>query len=313
MRDLSKLATILGSFVLGGVLVTAGLVACSDDTSVEGGTDASIDQSSDVSRPETGTDAGTDAPVDAPTLVQLPPAIAEAICARVLTCCGQGGGAGSSAFDGGVFDSAYCIKFYGATGWDNSLAGTEVPGVVDGGHLVYDPTEANNCVNRINNGGTVEAGKFTCDQMEAAELKAISTACFAAVRGNIPIGSAGCRAAIECVPGAYCAAAGGGPPATGATGTCTALKAVGADCDNSAPLFGIGSSDQCSYRGSGEACLPPDAGLPRKCTGLRAAGEVCVSANEECQSGLCDDTGKCGSVVTFITQPYCAQFVDAGP
>ncbi len=309
MRDLRKLATILAGLSVGVGLVSAGLVACSDDTALPS-TDAAIDQATDVS-PQ--PDGGSDAPADAPPLVQLAPAIAEAICARVLTCCGGGGGADSGAFDGGVFDMAYCIKFYGASGWDNNLAGTEVPGVADGGHLVYDPTAGNDCVTRINNGGSVKAGKFTCDQMQAAELKSISTACFAAVKGNIPIGTAGCRASIECVPGAYCAAVSGGPPDGGATGTCTALKAVGADCDNSATLFSSGSSDQCSYLGSGQACLPPDAGLPRTCAALRAAGEVCVSANEECQSGLCDDDGKCGSSVTFITKPYCAQFVDAGP
>jgi hypothetical protein len=301
-------------------LVSAGLVACSDDTAVTGAQDAAPDQTADVSTNDTGTtdagDAGTDAPIDAPidapTLTQLPPAIAQAICTRVLTCCGQGGGADSGAFDGGVFDLAACLKLYGSTGWDNSLAGTEIPGVADGGHLVYDPTEGNNCITRINNGGPVDGGKFTCGTMQAAELKAISVACFAAVKGNIPVGTAGCRASVECVPGAYCAAAGGGAPDGGATGTCTALKAVGDNCDNSPALGELGASDQCSYRGSGEACLPPADGVPRTCTALRAAGEVCVSANEECQSGLCDDNGKCGSSVTFITQPYCAQFVDAG-
>lgn len=308
MRDSRKLATILAGLTAAVGLVSAGLVACSDDDTAVTGLDAAIDQSTDRSPPP---DGGSDAPADGPTLVQLAPAIAEAICARVLTCCGQGGAADSGAFDGGVFDTAACLKSYGASGWDNNLVGTEVPGVADGGHLVYDPTAGNDCVSRINNGGSAQAGKFTCGQMGAAELKAISAACFASVKGNIPIGTAGCRASIECVPGAYCAAATGGPPAGGAIGTCTALKAVGADCNNSAPLFSKGSSDQCSYLGSGQACIPNDGG-PRTCSALRATGEVCVSANEECQSGLCDDEGKCGSVVTFITPAFCGQFVDAG-
>ena len=303
MRDLRKVATILGGFMVAGGLVSAGLVGCSDDTSLAS-VDASVDQTADTSTnppppPPPPLDAGLDAPVDAPTLVQLPPAIADAICKRAATCCG--------ALDAGAFDMGKCLTAYALTGWDNSLVGTGIPGVADGGHLVYDPLEGNRCVTRINNGGTAAAGKFTCGTMGAAELKAISTACFAAVRGDIPIGTAGCRASIECVPGAYCDATGGGVADGGGPGTCRALKAVGADCEDSPPLYEKFASDQCSYRGSGEGCYPVDGG-PRKCTALRATGELCVAANEECQSGLCDDDGKCGTSVTYITPAFCIQY-----
>jgi hypothetical protein len=254
---------------------------------------------------DAGADAPVDAPVDAPTLFEYPPAMGQAICTRILTCCS--GDKDGGAFDGGVFDNAACLKIYGGTGWENSLAGTDIPGVVDGGHLVYDKTEANNCLTRLNNGGPADGGKFTCGVVGSAEFTAITAACFAAIRGNIPIGTAGCRASIECVPGAYCALSDGG-----ASGTCTALKPVGANCDDSAALGSRAGNDECSYRGSGVACLPPDAGLPRTCAALRANGEACVTGNEECQSGLCDDSFSCGTSLTLLDPNACAFFVDGG-
>ncbi len=311
MRDLKRVVSILGGLTVGGALMAAGLVACSDDTSVAGGEDASLDVSTDTGRDagpsnDTGTDAVADAAPDAPPLEQLPPAIGMAICTRILTCCG--GTLDAGATDAGVFDMAKCLGVYAGRGWDNSLLGVSLPGVADGGHVVYDPTAANDCLTRINNGGTADAGKFTCQTMQAAELKSISTACFAAAKGNIPIAKAGCRATIECVPGSYCGTPDGGPPGDGGTGTCTALKSIGANCDDSAPLYGEFSNDQCSYRGSGVGCFSLDAG-PRTCVALQPDGVACVASNEECQSGLCDDNGNCGASVTFIPPSVCSTYI----
>jgi hypothetical protein len=312
MRDFKKLTAVFGGLVASGALISAALMACSDDTLVAASGDGAVpipDGSlPDTTPPDMG-DAGTDAPIDAPSLFEYPPAMGQAICARILTCCSGGAGNDAGVFDGGSFDNAACLKLYSDTGWENSLVGTEIPGVVDGGHLVYNKAQANDCLTRLNNGGPADGGggKFTCGVVGSTEFAAITAACFAAVTGNIAIGTAGCRSSIECVPGSYCAV-----PDGGTTGTCTALKAVGANCDDSAPLFAHSANDECSYRGSGSACIPTDGGAPRKCVALRAAGEVCITGNEECQSGLCGDDGNCGTNLTLLSPSTCAIFVDGG-
>src|SRR4051794_20158 len=120
MRDFKKLTAVFGGLVASGALVSLTLMACSDDTSVEANGDGSVvpvpEASADPAPPV--TDGGADAPTDAPALPELPPAINTAICTRILTCCGNGGGVNAPAFDGGVFDMEFCTKFYGGVGWD---------------------------------------------------------------------------------------------------------------------------------------------------------------------------------------------------
>jgi hypothetical protein len=168
--------------------------------------------------------------------------------------------------------------------------------------VAYNQAAADDCVAR--------ASTFTCPVVQAADYKTMTQQCYAAATGTTAIGATGCRASIECVPGSYCDLVDASAPEGGvATGVCRGLRAAGALCADQP------RHEACSYRSSGSVCDSnnPDASA-RVCIPLKANGQACAYQNPECQSGLCDNIGNCGTSGT-ITQPYLCdpyKITDAG-
>lgn len=320
MRSIRRLGIVLGSLVSAAAAGAALLVGCSgDDNSVgpggqdsgesdvtvgtdatsEGGVGVTPDANPDVldSGSSTGTgDADAQPQGEAgppPTLVDFPHVQATAYCKRAATCC---------ALDAGTFNIAQCVADNLGYGFNNTSPAD--PSIVDGGHLVYDPTSAATCLQGIQN--------LNCSANTETVFTSLTKTCFAVLHGTIPIGQGPCRSPFECAPGAYCATTADGGTA------CAALVSPGGSCDPSA------GDTACSYLGSGTPAyycnqINPGDGGPT-CQPLRSDGTPCgdstsgYSDSLACQSLTCGDDYKCGSSVTFVNGSYCSYYtvLDAG-
>jgi hypothetical protein len=230
-----------------------------------------------------------------PTLVDFPHVQATALCNRYATCC---------ALDAGAFNVTQCVADNLGFGFNNTSPAD--PSIVDGGHLVYDPTSAATCLAGIQSLSCAAMGNTT------AEYSALTKSCFAVLHGTLPIGQGPCRSAWECVPGSYCATSADGGTA------CAALVDAGGKCD---PNVG---DPACSYLGSGSPAYfcdqinNGDAGPT--CQPLLADGKSCVNSTTQfsdtlaCQSLICGDDNNCGSKLTLVNGSFCVyyQVLDAG-
>ncbi len=185
-------------------------------------------------------------------------------CQWVADCCSA---AGYSSV------MAQCKSFILAV---NGISG-ELGGVttqrVTGPDVAYNDLAATQCLAGI--------ASLGCDNIGAANYKAMLQSCYAVYTGTLPMGSA-CAVTLECAPGNFC---------DSATGTCEPLRALGDACM---------SGEECGYRGVGASC-DPNTGT---CVGALPDGDACASGLE-CNSGLCDGTCTQTAVSPF-TAAFCA-------
>jgi len=328
MRSFRTIAVCLGA--MGGAAVAAAtfVSGCGgdnngttsvEDAAIDGTTDGTVDSPSvtpDVGTPP-GSEAGGDGGVpeasevcdagDAsnppgdgsmPSLVTAallayPRNQATAYCQRLATCCGA---------DAGNFNEAKCVTDNLLGGWEFSLPSPL--DVLDAGHIALDPDASAACINLI--------GNFSCPTSSAANYGAITTACYGALRGTIPIGKGPCSSAFECAPGSYCATVDAGDAGT----QCEALLAVGQPCgaalhDTACSYLGSGSApanfcDRFGIREAGVTCQP----------GI-ANGSLCTTDyvhydDESCRSLMCGDDWNCGTTLTQPTSFQCAPYKKDG-
>ncbi len=300
------------------------LGACSsEDTMVSASTDGGgrpEGSTADTGTADTGTDGGgTDASTDSPiadgptdspspdaglTLLKFADQVADAMCSTLSRCCyGDANLDGGAPVDGGgTFDRAHCISLFTASGFEGSLKG--FGGLA--GKASLDQTSGADCLQKLS--------ALTCNLAET-EFDAARTACFAALRGT-QAAAQPCSASIDCAPGNFCDAPGGG------AGTCAALRAVGDGC----ATFNTGNQNTdlaladnvCSYRASGTPKLFCDsidfaAGVKPttdwKCAAALPNGSNCANSLW-CNAGICDpDTNICTSPEGYFPMSFCSTFV----
>ncbi len=320
MRSFRMIGVCLGA--MGGTaLAAAALVSgCGGDDNATGGGDAAIDGTSDgtVDAPsalpdgrteetEAGGDGGTPEAGEVgdggdgstgPSLVTAallayPRSQATAFCQRLETCCGA---------DAGNFNAAQCVTDNLIAGWEFSLP---YPlDILDAGHVALDPDASAACINLI--------GNFACPTSTATQYGSITTACYNALRGTIPIGKGPCASAFECAPGSYCATVAADAGDAGNTTQCQALLAVGQPCgaaphDTACSYLGSGSApgnfcDRFGIYDAGVTCQP---GIPN--------GSLCTTDfvhydDESCKSLMCGDDWNCGTTLTQPTSFQCAPY-----
>lgn len=277
----------LGSLSVASLASAAILIGCTEDTTVtslDAGKDATV---SETGTPDGASDAGsdvftTDAPV--PTIDSFRSQVADAICDLYAGCC--------SALDAGAagkFSKSLCRNNFLQYGFEYSLTGLPTS-PVNAANYNFDPTKGQECIGRIQ--------QLKCGSNSAADYKAATQACFAAVSGKAAVGAT-CATTIDCAAGNYC---------DQTTKKCAALKAEGATCD---PTGQNAANDECSYRSSGVACDTNNKKcVPSIATGQSCAGSSAYSAS--CQSGLCDPTTLlCASSAVLVYPP--GTYPDGGP
>lgn len=345
MRSLRGAMVAIGAAVGAAALAGFATAACGSSNSTPGGSDSGSDSTADV-EPEVGTDTGidqsvadsgpgtdtgiatdsgtgTDSGIAADT--SIPPGdsggdaahdaaeagidpilwaeqFAQVYCNTFLGCC-------RSAL-GGTYDTNSCIIAVSSEGWELSLPDTNI---YARGNTVLNTTKATACLAAMTS--------FPCGTQTAAQWQTITSACELVVTGTIPIGTAGCLASIECVPGAYC-------DPTNDGGTCTALATQGQACDTKInSTLPVIPDQMCDYLGSGTGSPPlfcdlidngPDA----------ATCQPQLAANANCCNGttgyyddmacappsLCGDDCQCGGTTSYPYQPFCQLYkiADAG-
>jgi hypothetical protein len=318
MRGFRTVVVLMG--VTGGVAAASAafVSGCGGDDSTasveDAATDATTDGTTDApnvvpdgsgQQPETGGDTGSsmeageagdggggdagdgssvpEGSVVTAQLLAFPGTVATAYCQRLETCCGA---------DAGNFNMAGCVSDNVQGGWELSLP---FPlDVLDAGHVALDPTASADCIAKI--------GNFACPTSDAGAYGAITTACFKALQGTIPIGQGPCTSPFECASGSYCTTVDAGDSGPGTA--CEPLLTVGQPCgntlhDTACSDHGSGANpanfcDRLGIREAGVTCQPEIAN-----------GSLCTTDfvhydDESCQSLLCGDDWNCG---TTLTQP----------
>jgi hypothetical protein len=255
------------------LLTAAGvLVACNADRPNEPAPDEST-----ASQPTSAAEAPPPAIAESPsvrnaglTFDTFRERMAEGFCSSLARCClGDTTGAAS---DSGAFDRRQCEM-------DVQIFGFETSNLFDSTDsgpraVVLDEAEAWLCIDRL---------KALSCSLGREEFAAARSACFAAVRGTIPLGGT-CKESVDCVPGHFC---------NPSTTRCEAVRGEGQPC-------GDFTSDACTYRNSGDTnryceivdtADPNFAVLPQsewRCRTGRPNGALCAN-NLWCGEGLCDD------------------------
>ncbi len=213
-------------------------------------------------------------PVDASEIVLFPQTVARAYCQQLRFCC--------SPNDAG-FDMNACYTSTlgqgGANGDGLGVYSVAIP--ADGGHIMFNPTSAQACLQDI--------ASIPCGMVNSQTFLQIRSDCFGALVGTIPVGGTGCASDLDCAPQGYCDTA---------TNTCTALAGDGGACL---------TNPQCSYRGSGSPAQYCDYNLlidsgTRRCLPQGASGAMCGTTfyyNQECTTELCVSPGQCGTATVF--------------
>ncbi|MFO0739442.1 MAG: hypothetical protein U0270_26325 [Labilithrix sp.] len=277
-------------------------IACGDDDSVllatgDGGVESSttsdssttkdgkvdtdtgstiMDASADV-RDDGDVDAEVDAgPKDAQADVELPPVdagspdadagdlarefparVAAEVCQTFARCCFSDSNTQNDAgVDGGHYNQAKCLNAYSVNGLNFSSPGAGA----DFNKLTYNASKANECLSRLH--------VLACSS-NAAEYRAAIAACYAALVGTIPAGSA-CATTSECAPGLFCNTAVAG-------GTCEAIRSAGGACGDWT-TSGASSTFSCSNRFS--------ANPPRFCRNLSDAGTKLPQDQWKCDNSV---------------------------
>jgi hypothetical protein len=254
----------------------------------EGGGDGGTPEASEVGGGD-GGDGSTGTSLVTTALLAYPQSQASAFCQRLETCCGA---------DAGSFNTAKCVSDNLVGGWEFSLP---FPlDILDAGHVALDPDASAACVNLI--------GNFACPTSSAAQYGNITTACYGALRGTIPIGKGPCTSTVECVSGSYCATVTADAGDAGDTTQCQALLAVGQPCGAAAhdtACAGSGTGNFCDRFGIHDAGVTCQPGIPN--------GSLCTSDfvhydDESCQSLMCGDDWNCGTTLTQPTSFQCAPY-----
>ncbi len=304
MRTSLRLVVALGS----ASLIGAGLLlACSDDTSVNASTDASVppipDGGPGTDAPNTPDAADSAPPFDGGFVVDtFDELLATELCKSLARCCYGNPMPAEGGADGGTFDNAACIANLKNFGFQGSNLGT---GLKDAGNVTLDQVSADDCVNKVKS--------LKCD-LPGTDYTAALTACFKVYSGKLAPGAA-CNGTVECQPGNYCKASSTAADA-GPAGTCTAIAALGGGCGqnpNSLTEF----EETCSYRGSGvngTFCKWTDPAGPTdldagdwKCTAAQAMGTQCVSSTW-CKDSICDPVTSLCTSPDMLFQQQCGTF-----
>lgn len=255
----------------------------STDSSVDAGSDAAdsgVDAQADVEIPP--VDAGA-ADADASDLAaEFPARLAATACEAAAQCCfGDPNTQNGAAVDGGTYQQQKCLNSYLSNGISQSGPGSSP----DFTKLTYDQAKATECLGRM---------KALACNSNAAEYRALVSACYGVLQGNIPIGQP-CARTQYCVPGAFCNTASAG-------GTCEAIRATGAACGDWTTNAGFGQFS-CSNRFSGQP--------PRFCRGRSDAGTVLPTSEWKCENALpdgeyCSNDSYCTGV---CASQKCADFI----
>jgi len=339
MTNVRRLSAVIGVLATTGVL-SAGLVACSSDTSgvvpdggadvgtkPDAGADTSVrdtgspdhftskpdtwiaDAGTDTFVADSGHDSGRDAPLDAPRDAAadvlaaeeaFPNAINQAYCQRLNTCCAST-----------AFEVAECVKDL----TDSELTVTSNVALIFGAqaspHHGFNQAQAAKCL--------AEIGALACGDNSAATMNQVTQDCAAAYVPDLHDSDPGCRSSFDCPTNTFCAPIN----SVGATvapdgGTCVALLGLNAPCTDT-----FYSSD-CTYLGGpipSQYCGPNDGGT-NVCQQAQANGTACNTfAPTQCVSEQCIGAVDGGSFTcspTFpLTHPfaedYCARWeVDGG-
>lgn len=294
MRNSLRLGVLFASATMFGG--AAFLIACSDDTSINPGTDGGGDSATPTEASPGDAGPDTAPPFDGGFVVDtFDKVIAKELCGALARCCFGTTTPPDGGVDGGSYDETACEDELGRIGFEGSNADKPV---VDGGHVSLDQLSADACIKKIKS--------MTCN-LPGTEFKAIRTACFGAYAGTVAMGGA-CTASIECKPGQFCKPAG-----DSGTGTCDALRAVGGACGD----FGPQRADEvCSYRAGGSTgnyCNFLDVGgaeLPEtdwKCAAANGAGSDCANSNW-CEATICTTKSKCETPNKYFDS-YCGRYV----
>jgi hypothetical protein len=312
MKNLARVASVLGGLVAlsGGAAVI--MVGCSDDdvgvATTDAGEDGKADVAADVGADTSPVkDSGADAAdvivppkFDAgpPNLLTYAHQVNKLFCQKLAFCCGNPSG----------FDVEACTTSYDTTG--TGFGGVDLlNAVADGGNVAFDPSKAATCFSEVNALG--------CGAISSATWVAAERDCRAGIVGTIAAGNTGCKASGECVPNAHCVIAND-------AGTCTAPGALGSSCAN--PDY-FKAHEQCGYLYSGvpRYCDTqynfPGTGATDTCKDQKALNASCYDSME-CLSGVCDYVsadaaapGACSATLsTFLNPGVCKAFtiVDAG-
>jgi hypothetical protein len=286
----------------------------SDSTKADApvGTDASGDTSptGDAQQGDTGPTpdggGGKDVVLPDVTVPGIDDFIAQTtstLCTRLGQCCfGQ---------NTGLFDLSHCVNFETNAGGVKGLAYHTIPADAGDAGVTLDQTSARLCLQLILT--------MSCTTT-SAELAAMRTACYGALRGQIPANGAGCVDSIQCGDGLRCDTSVDGGKCTALVpdgGACTYTLARPSDPTNS-PIF----SDDCAYRGTSTPPLfcddsNPDAGII--CVPLLGDGGPCGNSSNfdnACVSLICGGvSGICVDSVVQNPQDFCTELTirDAGP
>lgn len=188
----------------------------------------------------------------------VPAQLAEALCADILPCIGPLEDLFLNGFD--------CVEQYTATVTDEQLARWQA--AIEAGTLVYHPDKAGDCIDAF-----AEMG-CTFGSSRPPEV------CEEALEGTVALDGE-CNAGVECAGVAYCKFEDQCP------GTCAALEAEGASCEQ---------DDNCQ---DGFACMG------NHCMAPAAEGEACGGNDDpDCQLGLLcrgvdQQAGTSGTCQTF--------------
>jgi hypothetical protein len=275
----------------------------------DGGGDVVADAGPDVSdssldgAAEGSADAAPDV-VDNSAMFAFPGQVVTTLCKQIQTCCF--GDAGTP------FKAALCASdnIFGIQGSNTGVA------FLDAGHVVFNPTKANNCL------ADITAIDCRTSQLTTADQMALVPDCFGALQGTLPLG-ASCKDSIECLPGETCV------PGDGGALSCQPIRSANANCsDFGTPAIATNdvvrpAESICSYRGSGNTGLVCE--FEDRVTGnpLPDGGWTCVAAgpldspcgiNLDCTSLLCETANglyACKAAVEF-TDPVSCQRYNAG-
>jgi hypothetical protein len=303
MRNSLRFAVALSGASMFGV---AFLVACSDDTSIDPGTEAGVGPDATPDSPalqETGSDAGADTapPFDGGFMVgTFDDLLATELCKSLARCCYGTPTPAEGGADGGSFDLPACMKTAAQTGFQGSNVGAAQ--LRDGGNVVIDQVKADDCITKI---------KALACNLPGTEYAAARAACYGVYAGKVGVGSA-CKGSVECQRGFFCKG-----QVDGGAGVCTAIRALGGPCGDN-PDHPTEYEESCSYRGSadnGNYCRWYDFGANTdldagewKCTAAGGAASACASGSW-CKDTICDPGSSTCKTPDRLFDEQCAQFI----
>ncbi len=310
MKNLVRVAMVLGGFVGTSALTSVLVVGCGGDDTVYptadgGGTDATADSSVDTGTVDGDIDAGADVIV-----IHIPPSklgtyvhdINVVACAKLASCC-----VGTNT---AAFNTPGCIALFEQNpvlipglADQNALIGA-----ADSGNIDFSDAGAQTCFNDI--------AALGCGSYTSAQILKVRNDCLGAAKGTVAAGSGSCATSPECVQPAHCNTAVDG-------GLCTAPLGVGTACGGATAHE---TQAQCGslLLGVPAYCdTPNNFGKTGQCQAQRPLDAGCMEP-VECASGICSPVttdpilldagaGACSTSISFASADTCTAFaLDAG-